>query len=91
MAGDPGEATTGGTVARNFAYLLAAQLVAGLAGLASMAYLARTLGPETFGTLGFGIAVVAYFGYLAVLGSDAHGAREIARHPESAATSGSAC
>jgi O-antigen/teichoic acid export membrane protein len=75
----------GGAVARNFAYLLAAQIVAGLVGLASMAYLARTLGPETFGILGFGTAVIAYFGHLVVLGSDFYGSREIARHPEDAA------
>ncbi len=81
---DPGEASFGRTVARNFAYLLAAQIVAGLAGLASMAYLARTLGPETFGILGFGIAFIAYFGHLAVLGSDFYGSREIARQPEAA-------
>ena len=82
MDRDSGETTSGRTIARNFAYLLAAQIVAALAGLASMAYLARTLGPETFGILGFGVAVIAYFGHLVVLGSDFHGAREIARRPE---------
>ncbi len=76
----------GGAVAKNVAYLFGAQVVAGLAGFASMAYLARTLGPETFGVLGFGIAVIAYFGHLAVLGTDHYGAREIARRPEAAAT-----
>lgn len=86
MAGDRGEKPFGEAVARNFTYLLAAQVAAGLAGLASMAYLARILGPETFGILGFGTAVVAYFGHLAVLGSDSYGAREIARDPGSAAT-----
>ena len=74
----------GGIVAKNFAYLLASQVVAGLAGLASMSYLARTLGPETFGILGFGVALIAYFGHLVVLGSDFYGSREIARQPETA-------
>lgn len=84
MDRESGETAFSGTVARNFAYLLSAQVVAGLAGLASMAYLARTLGPETFGILGFGIAFIAYFGHVAVLGSDLYGSREIARRPEAA-------
>ncbi len=84
MDRDSGETAFSGTVARNFAYLLSAQVVAGLAGLASMAYLARTLGPETFGILGFGIAFIAYFGHLVALGSDFSGSREIARQPEAA-------
>ena len=39
---------------------------------------------ETFGILGFGIAILAYFGHLVVLGSDFYGSREIARQPEAA-------
>jgi len=79
-----GKAIFGSVVVRNFAYLLSAHIVAGLTGLASMAYLARTLGPETFGILGFGLAILAYFGHLVVLGSDFYGSREIARQPEAA-------
>jgi len=81
---DSGAAQGGRIIAKNFAYLLAAQVVAGVAGLISMAYLARTLGPETFGILGFGVAIIAYFGHFVVLGSDFYGAREIARQPETA-------
>jgi O-antigen/teichoic acid export membrane protein len=84
LGGDPDTAEESRTIAKNFAYLLAAHVVAGVAGLVSMAYLARALGPETFGILGFGVAIIAYFGHLVVLGSDIHGAREIARQPAAA-------
>ena len=76
---------SGRLVARNFLYLFSAQVVARLAGLASMAWLARGLGPQAFGILGFGTAMIAFFGHLAVLGSETYGAREIARRPEGAA------
>lgn len=71
--------SVGRRVARNFLFMFAAQAVAALAGLASTAFLARTLGPETFGVLGFGIALLSYFGHIVVLGTDQYGAREIAR------------
>lgn len=68
----------------NFLALFAAQSVAVMAGLISTAFLARALGPEAYGILGFGTAVLSYFGLLAVLGTDFYGMREIARDPDRA-------
>ncbi len=53
-----------------------------LAGIASTVWLARILGPDGFGLLGFGAAVLTYFAVAANMGTDALAAREIARAPD---------
>lgn len=73
----------GRRIISNFTALFAAQAVSAAAGLISTAYLARTLGAEAYGILGFGTAVMSYFGLLVVLGTDTFGMREIARKKES--------
>lgn len=74
-----GGAGTGGRVLGNFLYLFAAQMVAGVAGLISTALLARRLGTEAYGILGFGSAMLSYFGLLVVFGTDIWGMRAIAQ------------
>ena len=69
----------GGRVLGNFLYLFAAQVVAGVAGLVSTALLARRLGAEAYGILGFGGAMLSYFGLLVVFGTDTWGMRAIAQ------------
>lgn len=73
------------TPAGNFIALFAAQIVAQLAGLVTTAWLARALQPEAFGIVGFGAAVLSYFGLFVVFGTDKLVMREIARDPEAAA------
>ncbi len=70
----------GRVIVRNFVSLSAGQAIGFAFGLATTILLARTLGPETFGILGFGQALVAFAGIAIVLGTDTYGAREIARN-----------
>ena len=51
-------------------------------GFVSTAWLARMLGPEAYGILGFGTAFVSYFALAVVFGTDLYGTREIASSPE---------
>jgi O-antigen/teichoic acid export membrane protein len=69
----------GGRIARNFAALSTAQAASAVAGLISTAVVARMLGTEGFGAVGFGVAMLSYFGLLVTLGTDAYAAREIAQ------------
>ncbi|CAN5612347.1 flippase [soil metagenome] len=50
-----------------------------ISGLIVTVYLARVLGPEGFGIIGFGTALLAYFTLALSLGLDTLGTREIAR------------
>lgn len=52
------------------------------AGFVSTAWLARMLGPEAYGIIGFGAAFVSYFALVVVFGTDHFGTREIASEPE---------
>ncbi len=70
---------SGGRLFDNFLSLFSAQTVAAVAGLVSTAFLARALAPEAYGYLGFGAAVLSYFGLLVLFGTDTIGMREIAR------------
>jgi O-antigen/teichoic acid export membrane protein len=76
----------GRVIVRNFLSLSAGQAIGFAFGLATTILLARTLGPETFGILGFGQALVAFAGIVVVLGTDTYGAREIARNAGRAGT-----
>lgn len=66
-------------IASNFAFLTAAQGVAFLCGFGTTILLARALGPESYGLLGFGQAFVGFATLLVVMGTDTYGSREIAR------------
>ncbi|MEJ7812196.1 MAG: flippase [Gemmatimonadaceae bacterium] len=74
----PAVATSGQVVARNFLALGSGELIArGLAFAASI-YMARALGVEMYGVLGFATAVLLYFMRIADGGLDLVGMREIA-------------
>ncbi len=64
---------------RNLSFLTVTQGVAMATGLVTVGLLARALGPEGFGVLGFGTAFLAFFGIASGLGTDTYGARSIAR------------
>ena len=69
-------------VLRNASLLGVAQVVSMATGFVSTAWLARMLGPEAYGILGFGTAFVSYFALAVVFGTDLYGTREIASSPE---------
>ena len=69
-------------VLRNASLLGVAQAVSMATGFVSTAWLARMLGPEAYGILGFGTAFVSYFALAVVFGTDLYGTREIASSPE---------
>lgn len=77
--------TPGRRILGNFSNLLAAQVVTMVGGFITTTVLARVLGPEHFGILGFGTAFLSYFGLAVTLGTDLYGQREIARAPGRAA------
>lgn len=68
-------------VARNTGALVAARGVTMLLSLATTAHLTRVLGQEGFGVLGFGLALLSYFGLVARPGLDTLGVRTLARTP----------
>ena len=68
----------------NISALAMAQVVAMVAGFFSTAWVARSLGPEGYGIIGFGTAFVSYFALFIVLGTDYYGNREIAQNPDRA-------
>jgi O-antigen/teichoic acid export membrane protein len=68
----------------NISALAIAQIVAMAAGFFSTAWVARLLGPEGYGIIGFGVAFTSFFGLMVVLGTDYYGSREIAQNPDKA-------
>ena len=72
------------TILRNIKILTAAQILASVAGLFSSPLLARALGADGFGVLGFGTAFLSLLGIAASLNTDTYGTREIARNPNEA-------
>ncbi|MBK20404.1 MAG: hypothetical protein CMM52_16360 [Rhodospirillaceae bacterium] len=68
----------------NISALAVAQIVTAVAGFVSTAWVARSLGPEGYGIIGFGTAFVSYFALFIVLGTDYYGNREIAQNPDRA-------
>ncbi len=68
----------------NFAALGSSEVLARAIGFYATALLARRLGAESFGYLGFAIAVMSYFGLALTVGFGDIGAREVARDPASA-------
>ncbi len=53
-------------------------------GFVSTAWVARALGPEGYGIIGFGTAFISCFALLVILGTDYYGTREIAQNPDEA-------
>ncbi len=70
-------------ILRNFSFLAAAQVISALTGIITVAIVARALGPEAYGILGFSIAILAYLGLATNLGTDTHGVRQIAQDESS--------
>lgn len=64
---------------KNFGSLAVARVVSMAAGLVSSIYLARVLGAESYGILGFGSALLSFFTLIVSQGFDVFGTREIAR------------
>ena len=66
----------------NSGWLAADKIIRGGGGLVLAAWIARYLGPDSFGQLSFAIAFVALFSAIATLGLDAIVVRDLVRNPE---------
>ena len=71
-------------LAVNFLFLSVGEFGAKLLTFASFTYLARTLGPVSYGAIEFTLAVMVFFTLPTDLGLGMYGAREIARNPSAA-------
>jgi len=71
--------TSSNTILRNFFALSGAQIVSMAAGFLTTIVLARALGPETYGVLGFGVAFISYFGLFVNMGVETYAMRDVAR------------
>ena len=71
-------------LAVNYLFLSGGEFGAKLLTFASFTYLARTLGPVSYGSVEFTLAVMAFFTLPTDLGLGTFGAREIARNPSAA-------
>jgi len=74
------------SVLRGISLLGSAQAVAMACGVVTAALLGRAIGPEGYGVIGFGVALVAFFNLAVTLGTDTLGSRNIAREPAQAAS-----
>lgn len=70
------------SVLRGIGVLGAGQAVGMACSMMTAALLGRAIGPEGYGILGFGTALLAFFCIVATLGTDTLGSREIARAPD---------
>jgi O-antigen/teichoic acid export membrane protein len=73
-------------IARNLFGLIAARFLAALGGLISSAYLARVLGPEAFGLIGWAMSCLTFFTLFVSFGLDVTGIIRITRNKESIST-----
>ncbi len=73
---------TGRLLLKNFFSLATAEIISRLVGFVTTAYLARVLGAEAFGKLGFAQSFVSYFIIFGILGLNTYGIREVARDRE---------
>lgn len=71
-----------GNIARNFLALASGDALARVFAFSASVYVARTLGPEMYGVIGFAMAVLLYFAQLADCGLDMSGVRDWAKDPE---------
>ena len=78
----PSTNSTHARILDNITALALAQLITTAASFVSTAWVARSLGPEGYGIIGFGTAFVSYFSLLIILGTDVYGVREIAKFPD---------
>lgn len=69
------------TVSRNLIALAGGELLARVLAFGVSLYVAREVGAEGYGVIGFGLAVTLYFATVAEWGLDLVGARDIARRP----------
>jgi O-antigen/teichoic acid export membrane protein len=83
VAGEPAESHR--SVASGIVALGGAEVASRLIAFATAALLARRLGPEVFGVLGLATALCGYFGIIAGGALTDIAAREVARHPSTAA------
>ena len=71
-------------LARNYFFLASAETAAKILNFFAFTYLGRTLGPERYGDLEFGLGAMLVFARLVQLGLGSYGAREIAKAPDQA-------
>jgi O-antigen/teichoic acid export membrane protein len=71
--------STAKKILKNFLSLSTAEIVCRILGFFAVAYLARILGTDGFGQLGFSLAILSYFLLLTNLGLGTLGTKEIAR------------
>lgn len=74
--------TTAQRIFKNFLSLSFAQVISRGLGFVVVIYLARILGADGFGKIGFAQAILAYFMLLVDLGLNTFGTRELARNKE---------
>jgi O-antigen/teichoic acid export membrane protein len=65
---------------RNIGVLLLSRGITLFAGVVITAWLGRKLGPESYGIIGFALAVVSYFALVVGAALEIPGARDVARH-----------
>lgn len=82
----PDNATSATSIVGNSVALGSSVLLARAIAFFGTMYLARTLGPEGFGTIGFALATVGYFGVSISAGLNEAGSLEVARHPHRASS-----
>jgi O-antigen/teichoic acid export membrane protein len=73
--------TSGRIVARNFLALGSGEAIARLIAFAATIYMARVLGAQMYGVIGFATAVLLYLNRVADFGIELSGARDLARDP----------
>ena len=69
------------TVTRNFLKLGLGEILARLIAFAATIYIARVLGPESYGIVGFALAITLYFSWFTDFGIEDLAPRELARDP----------
>ena len=77
--------STGRQVIKNAGALTLARGVTATITLVTTVYLGRVLGPEVYGILAWGLALVEYLKLLPIFGLNVHGVRVVARDPTAAA------
>jgi O-antigen/teichoic acid export membrane protein len=68
----------------NYTALVTGDLISRVLAFAATAYIARLVGKEGFGFLGFAVALTAYFEFFARQGFDTYGIQAVARTPSQA-------
>jgi O-antigen/teichoic acid export membrane protein len=73
-------------LARDFLVLSSGQFVSKVVGFVAFAYLARTLGPESYGVVEYVVGLATFFAMVVDWGMGPIGVRELAAKPEKAAS-----